>query len=257
MGNSRDRQLAQQRADRLAARQAADDARRRRRTAVLAGAVALVLVVGAAIVAAVVLREPEAPAAAAAGTVDCEYETTPDAAARDVEPPPGDDVDATTVYEVTLATNRGDVVFEMDSAEAPCTAHSLRSLAEASYFDGTPCHRLTTGGLQVLQCGDPGGTGAGGPGYQFADENLEGATYPRGTVAMANAGPGTNGSQFFLVYGDSQLSPAYTPFGRVTAGLEVLDAVAEAGTDDANGAGDGKPKVPVTIETVRAEASAD
>ena len=153
---------------------------------------------------------------------------------------------------MTLATDRGDIVFEMDSAKAPCTANSLRSLAAAKYFDGTSCHRLTTEGIEVLQCGDPTGTGSGGPGYQFADENLEGATYPRGTVAMANAGPGTNGSQFFLVYGDSKLPPQYTPFGRVTSGLEVLDEVAAAGSDDSNGAGDGKPKLPVTITTLRA-----
>ena len=159
----------------------------------------------------------------------------------------------TGVSTVTLATDRGDIVFEMDSAEAPCTANNLRSLAHFRYFDATPCHRLTTQGIQVLQCGDPSGTGSGGPGYQFADENLEGATYPRGTVAMANAGPGTNGSQFFLVYGDSTLPPNYTPFGRITAGLEVLDAVAKAGSDDSNGLGDGKPKAPITISTLRAK----
>ena len=166
--------------------------------------------------------------------------------------PPTEGVETKHVYAVTMATNRGDVVFEMDSATTPCTANNLRSLAHFRYFDGTACHRLTTKGIEVLQCGDPTGTGSGGPGYSFADENLEDATYPRGTVAMANAGPGTNGSQFFLVYGDSTLPPNYTPFGRITSGLEVLDAVAKAGSDDSNGAGDGKPKLPVTITTLRA-----
>ena len=102
-----------------------------------------------------------------------------------------------------------------------------------------------------LQCGDPSGTGGGGPGYQFADENLKGATYPRGTVAMANAGPGTNGSQFFLVYADSTLPPNYTPFGTITEGLDLLDTVAKAGSNDSNGAGDGKPKLSVEIKTLR------
>ena len=190
--------------------------------------------------------------AAAAGDPGCSYEKTPEPAARQVLLPPTEGVETKNVYAVTMATNRGDVVFEMDSATTPCTANNLRSLAHFRYFDGTSCHRLTTKGIEVLQCGDPSGTGSGGPGYQFADENLEGATYPRGTVAMANAGPGTNGSQFFLVYGDSTLPPNYTPFGRITQGLEVLDAVAKAGSDDSNGAGDGKPKLPITIRTLRA-----
>ncbi len=156
------------------------------------------------------------------------------------------------VYDVTIATDRGDIVFTMDSAAAPCTANNLRSLAHFRYFDDTPCHRLTTQGISVLQCGDPTGTGSGGPGYSFADENLEGATYPRGTVAMANAGADTNGSQFFLVYGDSSLPPQYTPFGVITEGLEILDEVAAAGSDESNGAGDGKPVLPVQITTLRA-----
>ena len=119
------------------------------------------------------------------------------------------------------------------------------------YFDDTPCHRLTTAGISVLQCGDPTGTGRGGPGYTFADENLEGASYPRGTVAMANGGPDTNGSQFFLVYADTQLPPSYTPFGTITKGLDVLEQVAEAGSDDSSGTGDGKPKLTVQITTAK------
>jgi peptidyl-prolyl cis-trans isomerase B (cyclophilin B) len=159
-------------------------------------------------------------------------------------------VETEQVYEVTLATDQGDIVFDADSAAAPCTINSLRSLAEVGYFDGTPCHRLTTQGIEVLQCGDPTGTGGGGPGYEFADENLDAATYDRGTVAMANAGPGTNGSQFFLVYGDSPLPPAYTPFGTITSGLEVLDEVAAAGSTPP---GDGAPELPISIQTVSVE----
>ena len=274
--SQRDRELARRRAERQAARQTALAQRRKQRNAVIGSVVAVLLVAGAVVAGSLALRDPAGPsdsvassstrgstpapsapgdeptsgaAAAPAGDPGCAYEKS-GAAARPVPLPPADDVDTTEVYDVTLATDRGDIVFEMDSASAPCTAHSLRSLAAAGYFDGTRCHRLTTSGISVLQCGDPEGTGSGGPGYSFADENLEGATYPRGTVAMANAGPDTNGSQFFLVYGDTPLPPAYTPFGRITSGLEVLDAVAEAGTT--TGAPDGAPKLGVTLKSVRA-----
>ena len=100
----------------------------------------------------------------------------------------------------------------------------------------------------MLQCGDPTGTGSGGPGYEFADENLTGATYTAATVAMANAGPNTNGSQFFLVYANSTLSPAYTPFGAIVSGLNIIQQVAKAGTS--NKTGDGPPKEKVEIESV-------
>jgi peptidyl-prolyl cis-trans isomerase B (cyclophilin B) len=281
--NQREKELARQRAERQAARQAAFQVRRRQRNAVLGSALAVALVAGAAVAGTVALREPDgpsdtvaaattsrttpapsapasAPAASptatpsrAAGDPGCSYEKTPDPATRQVLLPPVEGVETEKRYAVTIATDRGDIVFEMDSAKTPCTSNNIRSLAHFRYFDDTPCHRLTTQGIEVLQCGDPSGTGSGGPGYQFADENLEGATYPRGTVAMANAGPGTNGSQFFLVYGDSTLPPNYTPFGRITSGLDVLDAVAKAGSDDSNGAGDGRPKTPVTVETLRAK----
>lgn len=283
--SKREKELARQRAERQAARRAAAAQRHKQRNAVIAGVVAVALVLAAAVAGVLALRdgpggddtvaaappspspsdEPSptasaetgvSPSAVAAAGVACTYEPTAQPAARTAPLPPTADVETEQVYEVTLATDRGDIVFEMDSAAAPCTANSLRSLAEAGYFDGTACHRLTTEGIEVLQCGDPTGTGSGGPGYQFADENLEGATYPRGTVAMANAGPGTNGSQFFLVYGDSSLPASYTPFGRVTSGLELLDEVAAAGSDDSNGEGDGAPILPVTIETLRAEPQA-
>jgi peptidyl-prolyl cis-trans isomerase B (cyclophilin B) len=149
---------------------------------------------------------------------------------------------------VTLTLSQGVVTFREDDAKTPCTAESFRFLAGKGFFDHTICHRLTTKGIFVLQCGDPTGTGSGGPGYTIPDENLTGATYPAGTVAMANTGsPHTGGSQFFLVYASSALPPQYTPFGTVTTGLPVLQAIAKAGEDDSNGPGDGKPKQPVTI----------
>src|SRR5262249_61606465 len=117
------------------------------------------------------------------------------------------------------------------------------------YFAPSPCHRLTTAGIFVLQCGDPTGTGTGGPGYTIPDENLSGATYAAGTVAMANTGQAhTGGSQFFLVYRDTQLPPSYTPFAKVTGGLDVLQQIAGLGTS--TGGPDGAPRVRVVIDAV-------
>ncbi|WP_327679988.1 peptidylprolyl isomerase [Kitasatospora sp. NBC_00458] len=154
-------------------------------------------------------------------------------------------------YSATLKTSQGAITFQALTDKAPCTTFSFRFLAEHDYFDRSHCHRLTTQRIFVLQCGDPTGTGSGGPGYSFPDENLEGATYPAGTVAMANAGPNTNGSQFFFVWKDTKLSPAYTPFGRITAGLDVLQKIAAAGEDDQNNPGDGYPNLFVKIRDVR------
>ena len=158
--------------------------------------------------------------------------------------------EAARPYTARLHTDQGVITIAALTAEAPCTTFSFRFLAEHQYFDRTHCHRLTTKGIYVLQCGDPTGTGSGGPGYSFNDENLTGATYPAGTVAMANAGPNTNGSQFFFVWKDTTLPPDYTPFGRVTGGMAVLQKIAAAGEDDQNGPGDGFPTLPVDISRV-------
>ncbi|NNH69373.1 peptidylprolyl isomerase [Nocardia uniformis] len=157
-------------------------------------------------------------------------------------------IDQNANYTATLDTNCGPVTIALESARAPRTVNSFAFLADQQYYDHSRCHRLTTEGIFVLQCGDPTGTGRGGPGYQFADENLAGATYPAGTVAMANAGPDTNGSQFFLVYRDSQLPPNYTPFGRITEGLDIVTMIADAGVAD--GSGDGAPSGDVALDTV-------
>ncbi|MFI9649985.1 peptidylprolyl isomerase [Streptomyces sp. NPDC052040] len=153
-------------------------------------------------------------------------------------------------YRATLRTSQGAITFTALTDKAPCTTFSFRFLAEHDYFDRSHCHRLTTQRIFVLQCGDPTGTGSGGPGYSFPDENLQGATYPAGTVAMANAGPNTNGSQFFFVWKDTKLSPNYTPFGQVTTGLDVLEKIAAGGEDDQNNPGDGFPNLPVNIRHV-------
>jgi peptidyl-prolyl cis-trans isomerase B (cyclophilin B) len=158
-------------------------------------------------------------------------------------------------YSATLVTTQGLITFRALTDAAPCTTWSFRFLAERHFYDLTHCHRLVTERIFVLQCGDPTGTGSGGPGYAFNDENLTGATYPAGTVAMANAGPNTNGSQFFLVTKDTKLSPNYTPFGVVTRGMDVLSRVDSGGDDSQNGPGDGYPNKYVGIAGVLTKPS--
>jgi peptidyl-prolyl cis-trans isomerase B (cyclophilin B) len=188
------------------------------------------------------------PTPNAQGLVQCAYVAKPPAT-RNVGLPPHS-ASVKGHEQATIVTNRGNIVIDLLNAKAPCTVNSFVYLAAKKFFASTPCHRLTTTGIYVLQCGDPGGTGTGGPGYEFPDENLAGATYGPGTVAMANSGPNTNGSQFFLVYQDSPLPPSYTPFGTIVSGLNVIQAIAKAGSDNSNGAGDGHPKEKVTIESV-------
>lgn len=179
----------------------------------------------------------------------CSY-TASGTAARKVKLPSASPSYKAT-YRATITTNLGPIVIDLLNSKATCTVNSFVSLASQGYFSSTPCHRLTTANsLYVLQCGDPTGTGSGGPGYKFDDENLAGATYKTGTVAMANNGPNTNGSQFFLVYKDSQLGPSYTPFGTITSGLNIIQNVAKAGSNNSNGPGDGAPKEKVEIESV-------
>ena len=134
---------------------------------------------------------------------------------------------------LTFTTNCGDIVITLNP-KAPQTITNISALANAGYFDKSLCHRLTTQGLFVLQCGDPTLTGAGSPtGWKgYADENLPKAgakNYPAGTVAMANSGANTNGSQFFLVYADTQLGPNYTIWGKVTKGLDLLKKIGAVG----------------------------
>lgn len=150
-------------------------------------------------------------------------------------------------YTALMVTTQGTIGFAAETSAAPCTTNSFAFLAQHGYYDLTHCHRLTLQGIYVLQCGDPTGTGSGGPGYQFDDENLSGATYPAGTVAMANAGPDTNGSQFFICWKASPLPPLYTPFGTITSGMAALQKIAAAGDDQQNGPGDGYPNRYVGI----------
>lgn len=189
-------------------------------------------------------------AAAAPGTVNCTY-TAASTPAKPVDPPSGSNVPATGTAAVVMTTNQGVIGITMDRAKTPCTINSFLSLAQQKYFDSTSCHRLVTTGLYLLQCGDPTGTGSGGPGYTFRDETYSTDTFPAGTVAMANAGANTNGSQFFLVYADTALPPSYTVFGHMdAAGIAVVAKIAQSGDDHSMSAGGGKPNVPVNIQTV-------
>ena len=150
---------------------------------------------------------------------------------------------------LTLQTNCGNIVIETFAKAAPVTITVLSQLARAGYFDKTLCHRLTTEGIFVLQCGDPTATGSGGPTFRYRDENLPLAAennYPEGSVAMANSGPNTNGSQFFLVYKDTTLGPNYTLWGKIVSGLEIVKYIAQGGVKD--GGVDGAPLRTIGIE---------
>lgn len=178
----------------------------------------------------------------------CEYVAGGEPA-KPVELPPATDVSSEGTVPVTLTTSAGAVPLTLDRALAPCTVNSFVSLAQQGYYDGTPCHRLTTSpGLQVLQCGDPTGTGMSGPGYTIPDEVFPELAYGRGILAMAKTpAPNSGGSQFFMVYGTADLPPEYTAFGSISPeGLAVVDAVARAGSTPE---GDGAPTQPVTVET--------
>ena len=224
-------------------------------------------------------REKALPA-----TVNCTYNQAEEEDGEGVGTPPTDGISTEGTVTVELETNQGPIGMELDRAASPCTVNAIEYLAKEGFYNDTVCHRLTTGdGLKVLQCGDRAGTGAGGPGFQFANElptdqalegidlsemgMPEGATeedlkqtkvmmlqqnsqpqrYDRGTIAMANAGVDTNGSQFFLNYGDSVLPPLYTYFGQIDdEGLSTLDKIAEAGVE--GGQPDGAPAEEVRIE---------
>ncbi|WP_232547749.1 peptidylprolyl isomerase [Propioniciclava soli] len=195
--------------------------------------------------------------AAPAGTVTCTYLPS-GSPARAVDLPDGQAVPASGTSTVTLSLGGQPLTLTLDRAAAPCAVASFESLAAQGYYEGTSCHRLVTQGIFVLQCGDPSGTGRGGPGYTFADEldaiprDAAGyGEYTAGTLAMANAGANTNGSQFFIVYEDSTLPPAYTIFGHLDqASVDVVANIAEQGHDAARGAGDGVPNAPTEITSV-------
>ncbi|GAA1009488.1 peptidyl-prolyl cis-trans isomerase [Acrocarpospora pleiomorpha] len=266
-GKDRQKQLAREHYER---QQTARIQRERaaKRTAAIGTTVGVVVVIGGIVAAAMLLTgegddattatptdtavpsasAPAGPKAYDPASGTCEY-LADGQAAKDVGQPPAKV--AAQPATMTIKTNLGVIEATLDGAKAPCTVGSFQFLAEKKYFNDTKCHRLTTEGIKVLQCGDPTASGSGGPGYRFTDENLEGASYKRGVLAMANSGAGTNGSQFFIVYGDetdAALQDAYTPFGTITKGLDLVDKVAKDGVE--GGGGDGPPKTAVEIKDV-------
>jgi peptidyl-prolyl cis-trans isomerase B (cyclophilin B) len=273
--NKRRKELAAAKLERQAARRAARAERHRRRLLIGWGIAALV---GVLAVAALVfwpesggdqVAEPAAsasptPSASASGDANASPSAAPspvavegcgDAPTPPTDPeswdaPPEMQLTDGTDYQLVLTTNCGEIVIDTFADKAPETVNAMLWLAGEGYFDSTLCHRVVTDGIFVLQCGDPTATGTGGPGFELPDENLPaeaGVNYPAGTVAMANAGPGTSGSQFFLVYEDTTLPPNYTIWGEVSSGLDVVTKIAEAGV--AGGGTDGTPAAPIGIET--------
>ncbi|MFF9913083.1 peptidylprolyl isomerase [Streptomyces sp. NPDC013457] len=254
--DQRRRQLAREKFERQQQRRQEARQKAKRRNTVIAASLAVVLAAGGAVYASVALTDDGSTAAADDATPSDAATPTP-SATESKAPEPAMAVDKKATYTMSLKTNRGDIGITMDAAKTPHTVNSFKHLADKKYFDGTKCHRLTTEGIFVLQCGDPKGDGTGGPGYTIPDENLDAlgkagadgsVTFPAGTVAMANTmQPDTGGSQFFLVYKDTKLPPQFTPFGKIdTAGLKVVEEVAGGGVE--GGAKDGAPKTAVTIE---------
>jgi peptidyl-prolyl cis-trans isomerase B (cyclophilin B) len=263
----RRRQLAREKLLRQQQRRAELRSRARRRNAWIAGTVVVVLALGGAAWAVGANTGSKKTTAAAATPSAAPTTHAPDPCAKPAAGTPGTKqwksepkmaIDTKATYTMDLATTCGDISIAMNAAKTPHTVNSFKFLADQGYFDHTKCHRLTTAAtkIYVLQCGDPKGTGQGGPGYTIPDENLTGlgkpakdgsVVYPAGTVAMANTGnPHTGGSQFFLVYKNSPLPPKYTPFGTISAaGMKVLDKIAAAG--ETTGTGDGAPNATVVI----------
>jgi peptidyl-prolyl cis-trans isomerase B (cyclophilin B) len=274
---NRDRQRAAARArlEQEMTKRAEAASRRRRSQAIIGGAVGIVLVITAVVFVVVAAsggkkKKPtasakssaSASASATASPTSCTWNSpaqpsgSPEplpSTAKDVGTPPATGEPRKGGQTMTITTNLGVISVAIDDAKTPCTAASFTYLASKKFFDNTPCHRMTTKQLYVLQCGDPSGTGSGGPTYHYDDENLpvgKRPAYPEGVIAMANSGPGTNSSQFFIVYKDTDvLQPDYTVLGRVTQGLDIVKKVAEAGVTpaDPSNPDDGKPKTAVTI----------
>ncbi|MER5643790.1 peptidylprolyl isomerase [Streptosporangium sp. NPDC002524] len=280
-GKERQKQLAREHYERQTQRRVERESRAKRNAiigstvagvVVVAGVIAATTLFGGSDTTATATTEPApsdnaSPAASAAtgaqpkafdpASGTCGYAAEPGGGpAKNVGLPP-EKADLTP-KTMTLKTNQGDIVIKVSADKTPCTVNSFAFLAQKNYFNGSKCHRLGSDQFPMLQCGDPLAKadgksqtdGQGGPGYRFVNENLEGAKYTRGVVAMANSGPDTNGSQFFIVFGDAPLTPDYTPFGTVTKGLEILDKVNKAGVITPGPDGTGAPKETVEIKDV-------
>jgi peptidyl-prolyl cis-trans isomerase B (cyclophilin B) len=278
--DQRRRQLAREKFERQQERRARRRRTSRLRNVVIAAGLAVVLAAGAAAYAVGGFGGEEkddnsaapSPSPSSKAPDPCDEPAKGSPGTQQWKKEPALAIDKSATYTMKLETTCGDIGIEMDAAKAPHTVNSFNFLAGKGYFDHTKCHRLTTSGIYVLQCGDPQGTGQGGPGYTIPDENLKdprlkapkskggGNVYPAGTVAMANQynsqtgeGRDTGGSQFFLVYQDSELPPDYTPFGTITAGMDVLKKIADAGAAAPDATQNTAPNATVVIDkaTVR------
>ncbi|MFF8728638.1 peptidylprolyl isomerase [Streptomyces sp. NPDC015171] len=259
----RRRQLAREKFLRQQQRRTASRRKARMRNSVIASVLGVIVIGSVALYTTGVLKDDDKKVNASEQTTPSATPTSkaPDPCAKPAagsvkklswKKEPAMSIDTSAKYTLKLATTCGDIGVALKASAAPHTANSFDFLAGKGYFDHTKCHRLTTQNIYVLQCGDPQGTGMGGPGYTLPDENLKDKslknnTYPAGTVAMANTGQKhTGGSQFFLVFKDSQLPPSYTPFGTIDAtGMKVLNKIAAAG--ESTGGGDGAPNATVVI----------
>lgn len=258
MSSKREREYERRRYEKWQVRHA-EALRRRRQQRIVAGAVVGALVVVIGVVAVVVANgDDDVPASATDPTSPAATaEATPAPVATNSADVPDPALAEDRTWTGDIALNSGDVGIELDGAAAPQAVANFVTLARKGYFDDTTCHRLVTDGIYVLQCGDPEGTGMGGPGYTWGPiENAPADdVYPAGTIAMARVGGdgASMGSQFFIVYDDSTIpsdtAGGYTVFGHVTSGLDVVEAIADAGT--AEGSSDGPPASDVIIEGVK------
>lgn len=269
--NKREREIAREKYERQQERRLQEDQARRRRNQIIA-AIAGLAVVGGTIAALLInhnSNNPAVPVASPTPSASASVNPSPSASSSTAASPaalvcpkgpvpttkkdswpaaPTTTLDPTKTYTMTLATNCGDIKIELLQKAAPATTSSAVFLAENGFYNLSDCFRLTTQGIYVVQCGSPTNNAQNGPGYTVPDENLpqDGSNnYPAGTVAMANGGAGTSGSQFFIVYKDTTLPPSYTIWGKVVSGLDVVTKVAGVGVQ--GGGTDGKPAQPFVI----------
>lgn len=273
--NKQRREAARRQLQRQLERRAEEARKRRRNTLVGVAAFTVVVVIGGVLFFTGVFDDEPATdpeASADPETAACEYAPadTANPNLTEVGTPPEPD-GSTTPVVLDVTSTQGAFQMTLDPTNAPCATNSMKYLAENAFFDGAPCHRLVNSEVfGVLQCGDPSGTGSGGPSYSYTSEpesvaNLapapDGASaiYPKGSVAMAQGGqPPTIGSQFFICFQDTQLPPDYTLVGTITSGMEVIEAVAaagndgsfEVGPDGSPGPGGGAPITPISLTTV-------